>query len=304
MTARRTLAALALIASLACALPGAARTWEEVYPLQAQRTFTIADDGVTVWVTPAPPYDDEAEDTQESFRDSYEDATIVVQFPGAAPYHVPHDPYRSSPYGIRVGIGRMAPGDAAPTVLIAGYSGGAHCCATLQAVSLVDGVPVSALLPMKDGEPLDAFPRDLDGDGSREFRWIDGSLLYTFTSYASSWSVPRIYRLRRGEPVDVSREPGFAKLYRDYGKRALKACREGESESAGACAAYAYTMAVLGRPEEGIRTAAELAGEPSWYPIDCTVEWVDDGCPEGKERTFTGFEDALRWLMREHGYLP
>jgi hypothetical protein len=27
-------------------------------------------------------------------------------------------------------------------------------------------------------------------------------------------------------------------------------------------------------------------------------------CPEGKARQFTGFEDALRWSMRQNGYLP
>jgi hypothetical protein len=155
-----------------------------------------------------------------------------------------------------------------------------------------------------DGEPGGAFPEDIDGDGTRELEWIDNSLLYAFTSYAGSLPVPRIYNLRRGEFVDVTREPGFGPRIRDFAAEALAACRSAESENAGPCAAYAHAMALQGKAEEGIRTAVELAGEPSWYPIACTVEWTGDQCPEGKLRTFADFEEALRWIMREHGYLP
>jgi hypothetical protein len=299
MVARLVFPALAL----ALAAPAGATTWREVMPLQQQKTFTIAEDGVTVVVSPVPYPNDDAEAADEALDDSYEDVVVEVRFPGLPPYRVPKDEMRSSIYGVSVGIGRIAPGDAAPTVLLAGYSGGAHCCATTQAVSLVDGRPVLTTLPLMDGEPLDAFPQDIDGDGTRDFEWIDGSLLYAFTSYASSRPVPRIYNLRDGKLVDVSRDPKFAPRFRDFAADALAECRAQESENAGACAAYALAMAVQGKAEDGIRTAVSLAGEPSWYPADCLVEPVDDLCPEGKERTFTGFEEALRWLMREHGYL-
>lgn len=295
---------LALAAALAGAVPAQAQVWEQVFPLQRMQGFTIEGEGVTVKVTPPPPYPDDREVSDEEHAATYADAKITVQFPGLPIYEAPKDEYRSSPYGISVGIGRMAPDDVSPTVLIGGYSGGMHCCATLQAISLVDGSPVSTLLPMKDGEPVDAFPADIDGDGTRDFEWIDQSLLYAFASYAGSSPVPRIYNLRRAELVDVSREPQFAPLFRTFAAKALAACREEDSESAGPCAAYAYAMAVQGQAEEGIRTAVALAEEPLWYPHDCLAEYVDDRCPEGKERTFAGFEDALRWMMREHGYLP
>jgi hypothetical protein len=276
-------------AALALSAPAGGETWQEVFPLQEQKTLTIAGNGVTVTVTPAPSSEDEAADPQDSSRDGYEDATIEVRFPGLPPFHVPKDEFRSSIYGIRIGIGRMAPDDPAPTVLLAGYSGGAHCCATMQAVSLVDGRPVAISLPMKDGDPPSAFPHDVDGDGVREFEWIDGSLLYAFTSYASSWPVPKFYHLRDGELVDVSREPGFAPSFAAFAAEALAECRKQESENVGACAAHAYAMAMQGKAEQGIRTAVRLAGEPSWYPVDCLAEYVDDQCPEGEERTFAGF---------------
>jgi hypothetical protein len=268
------------------------------------KTFDIESEGVAVSVTPPPPYPEDREVSDEEHAATYADARITVQFPGLSSYQVPKDEYRSSPYGIRVGIARLNAGDTAPSVLLAGYSGGAHCCATTQVISLVGGQPVSTVLPMKDGEPLSAFPEDIDGDGARDFEWIDGSLLYAFTSYAGSWPVPRFYNIRAGELVDVSRRPGFAPRYRQFAEEALAACRSEESENAGPCAAYAYAMAIQGRAEEGIRTAVSLSGEPSWYPHDCLAEYVDDQCPDGQERQFTGFEDALRWIMREHGYLP
>lgn len=298
----RLLAALAAtFAFTGCA---EAKTWKQVYPLQDQKTFTIASEGVTVTVTPPPPYPDDEEVSDEEFQATYEDAAITVAFPGMAPFEVPKDRYRSSPYGISVGIGRMAPGDEAPTVLIGGYSGGAHCCATLQTVSLVDGKSVATILPMMDGEPVDKFPRDLDRDGTIDLEWRDDSLRYAFSSGAASWSIPRIYNLRRGAPVDVSRAPGFARIYREFAEDTLKECRSDEGERNGACAAYAYVRAIQGDAEDGVRTAVGLANDSDWYPYDCTVEYVDDRCPEGKERQFAGFEDALRWIMRKNGYLP
>ncbi|HEY6816300.1 MAG TPA: hypothetical protein VI168_12230 [Croceibacterium sp.] len=300
----RSVLLLPLLGSLSLAAPVEAKTWKQVYPLQKQRTFTIEGDGVSVTVTPPPPYPDDEEVSDEEFQATYEDAAITVTFPGLPPYAVPTDRYRSSPYGISVGIGFMARGDETPTVLIGGYSGGAHCCATLQAVSLVDGRPVSAILPMKDGEPVDRFPRDVDRDGTVDIEWTDDSLRYAFSSGAASWSLPRIYNLRHGLPVDVSRDPGFARIYRKFARDTLKECRSDEGERNGACAAYAYVRAIQGDSEDGIRTAVGLATDSDWYPYDCTVDYVDDMCPQGKERQFAGFEDALRWIMRKNGYLP
>ena len=294
---------LLLAFALCLSVPAGARTWKEVFPIPAQRTLTVASEGVTVLLTPQP-YPEETDGTEDELDDSYEDVIVEVQFPGLPPYRVPRDEARESIYGISVGIGRLASGDTAPVVMLGGYSGGAHCCTTLQVVSLVDGHAVTTGLPLRDGEIADSFPRDVDGDGTVDIRWSDDSLLYAFTSYAGSRAVPRFYNLRQGRLVDVSREGGFAREYRSFARKALRDCREDDVENSSACAAYAYALAIQGRAEEGIRTAAELANDPLWYPVDCTVQRVEDQCPEGKERAFTGFEDALRWLMRQNGYLP
>jgi hypothetical protein len=298
--------ALLALAALAMTVPAEARTWKQVHPLPAQKTLTVASEGVAVMLTPVP-YPDEAEDAEDGLPDGYEDVTIEVRFPGLPPYKVPWDAYRSSIYGISVGIGRMARGDAAPTVLLGGYTGGAHCCATLQVVSLVEGRPVTATLPKTDGVAMHRFPGDLDGDGTADIRWDDDGLQYQFASHAGSRSVPRVYNMAGGEAVNVSREPGFAPIFRDFARKTLKSCRKNTTPENGDCAAYAYAMANLGQAEEGIRTAATLARtpDPLWLPQDCSVEYDEDfNCPEGKAITFESFEPALRYLMRKHGYLP
>ena len=272
--------------------------WREVYPRDIfeprdSAPVIVANEGVTVTITPPPPLPDGGA--------SWEDAVIVVQFPGLAPYKAHQDESRESAFGISIGIGRMAEADPAATVLIAGYTGGMHCCATLQAVSLVDGEPGSVLLPRKDGELIDAFPDDIDG--VRDIRWQDDSLLYAFTSYAASWPVPRIYHLRRGELVDVSRTPSFARIYHDFASETLSECQDRQGgENAGACAAYAHAMAIQGEADNGILTAAALATRPSGSPSQCAAEFDEELC--SKRRAYAGFEKALRSTMRDHGYLP
>lgn len=298
--------AAALTAALAFTTAAGAKTWKQVHPLQEQKAFTIESEGVTVVVSPPPPCPGDCEVSDEEFAATYSDATITVHFPGAAPFVLPRDEYRSTPYGISVGIGRLGPGDAAATVLVGGYSGGAHCCATLQAVSLIDGNPVVETLPMMDGETMKRFPRDIDGDGIVDIRWTDDSLLYQFSSHASSWQVPRIYNMAHGKAVIVSREPRYAGVFRDFARDTLRACRRNTTPENGACAAYAYAMANLGQAEDGIRTATDLAQQPVplWLPQDCSVEYDENyECPEGKAITFDSFEPALRYLMQKNGYL-
>jgi hypothetical protein len=298
----RFTAALALAAALS--VPAGARTWKQVFPLQQQKVSTIASEGVTVTLTPPPPAPEDREVSDEEYDALYKDPTIVVTFPGLPPFEVPQDASRSSVYGISVGIGRMSRDDPAPTVLISGYSGGMHCCATLQIVSLVGGAPVVDRLPPMDGEPLDRFPSDIDGDGTRDIRWNDDSLLYQFASHAGSRQVPSIYAIKDGHAVDVSREARFASVYRRFARDTLTSCRRETHGENGECAAYAYAMALQGQAEQGIQTAAALVKTTTWLPSECTVALVEDQCPKGKERTFEAFEPALRWIMQKHGYLP
>lgn len=270
--------------------------------LEQQRATTLQAEGATVVVSP----------TTRSWRDDETGETaqvdavgITVTLPGQAPFALPYDEWRNEAYGEWVTILRLSKENAAPVAIVEGYSGGAHCCATFQMVALVDGKPKALTLPPIDGEPSASRPRDIDGDGVVDFLRQDDSFRYAFASGAGSWSPPAIWNLRSGEMVDVSAEPRFSRLWRDYAARTLKACRSDKYERNGACAAHAAAMARLGRAEDGIAAASRLAATESFFlPEGCKVDYVEDVCPAGQEITFAAFEPALRWFLRENGYAP
>jgi hypothetical protein len=229
---------------------------------------------------------------------------IVVTMPGLEPYVVPAAEGREDSYGLRVGIGKLARGDGRPAVIVEGYTGGAHCCVTFQLVTVVDGVVRTLPLDWVDGDFDTHFPRDIDGDGVVDIQRTDDSFLYAFASYAASWNLPIVYNLRGGALVDVTAEPRYTPLFRQFAARALAHCRKpNEPGRNGACAAYAGAMARLGRGEEGIGTAVAKAERSDWYPDDCTVAPVDYVCPDGKQREFSNFNQALRWFLKAHGYI-
>ena len=82
---------LVAAAAVALAAPAHGRTWEQVYPLQRQQTFSFEDQGVTVTVTPPPPAPEDRDISDEEFEATYKDATITVQFPALPLYRVQAD---------------------------------------------------------------------------------------------------------------------------------------------------------------------------------------------------------------------
>jgi hypothetical protein len=290
------LLAIALLALLALsALPARAQVWRKVEQPFKQDVVIVESDGATVRVE--RHWQGKGDDRQPVLA-------VVVKLPGLAPYRLAAGEAREDAYGLRIGIGRLARNDPRPSVIVEGYTGGAHCCTTFQLVTTVDGAPRTLPLDWKDGDFDEHFPRDLDGDGIVDIRRTDDAFLYAFTSYAASWNLPVYYNLRGGRLVDVTREPRFAPLFRDFAARTLAHCRDKSDPGRnGACAAYAGAMARLGRAEEGIRTAVTYAAVSDWYPDDCLVPLVEDACPAGKERKFASFKEALRWFLKQHGYI-
>lgn len=279
------------------ALPHAASasTWRTVNPLVDQKVATLRAEGVEVRLEPQSHV--EVVDGEE-----FEIGTVraTVTFPGADPFEVPVDEAVVPTHGLWVGVGKLARKDADPVVILTGYTGGMHCCVTFQLVTRQRGKIAVLDLPMMDGDPDTGFPRDIDGDGLADIRRADDSFLYAFTSYAGSWAPPRLWNLRQGALVDVSAEPRYAKFWQREAKKVGKYCRKGQ---VGACAAYAAAMARLGRAEDGIAEAIRNAPQADWLPEPCTVDYVNDECPEGKALVFSGFEEGLRWLLGQQGYL-
>ncbi len=198
---------------------------------------------------------------------------------------------------------RLDPASKAASVVMTSFSGGAHCCTEVQvATPSALGWTVSHLGSF-DNEPLMNAPRDLDGDGTPDLVIYDSRFAYAFDSYAGSVQPMRIYAVRRGVVVEVSREPRFRKALSADMAEAAKGCRE---HGNGACAAYVADAARLGRlPEAWAVMLKSYNRELAEFPDKtCDGRIAHGDCPKGHAGTIRDFPTALKLFITEMGYLP
>lgn len=288
-------ALFAAVLAVATAPAAHAEAWRNLNPLAKRQPVRLASEGVSVELVPQI-------ETHEADGETFEQASmrIAVTFPGRPPFVLPADEETLAHHGLGIGIARWARGDAQPAVLVVGFTGGMHCCVTTRIVTLGPAGPQVTTLPPADAAPETRLPRDVDGDGVRDLVRSDDRFLYAFTSYNASWPPPQIWNLAGGTLVDVSDAPRYAPLFRRFARRAWTECREGRP---GACAGYAAAEARLGNGEPALARAIAAAGTSDWLPEPCTVPLVEDACPDGYERRFADYAEALRWFLGEHGYL-
>jgi hypothetical protein len=263
---------------------------------ESREAVTVTGDGAEV--TLRPVRDDEDKDRI--------DVSTAIRIPGYPVVNVTEGAATSVHFERWIGIGRLAASDPAPSVLLAGFSGGAHCCATLQAIVPAGGSLRVIEFEAVDGEPDGAFPRDIDGDGIADIVRQDDSFRYAFASGAGSFSPPVVYNIQRGQIVDVSTRPSFRRMWEDYARDARSVCADrSEDDRNGACAAYVAAAARLGRYPHATREIETLArsGDDITLPTGCRAALIDGACPAGHEVTFDSFPSALRWFLRTHGYI-
>ncbi|MGE0748882.1 MAG: hypothetical protein AB7K86_26715 [Rhodospirillales bacterium] len=87
-----------------------------------------------------------------------------------------------------------------PLAVLASYSGGAHCCAGLQLVTLDGVAAVAADLALGHGDLPDADDLfvDADGDGQADIRAFDQTFAYWIVSFAESPFTPILLHWRDG----------------------------------------------------------------------------------------------------------
>lgn len=187
-----------------------------------------------------------------------------------------------------------------PELLYTDFSGGAHCCSSVVVIEPVAGGWRKVDMGAWDGE-FDALPQDLNGDGRADFVMVDESFLYTFAPYAGSEAPPRVLNAIDGRMVDVSAQPAYRHLYREYMGNTQAGCAEGDNS---ACAAYVAAAARVGRSDEAwALMLASHARDDDWeLPRACRIE--GDSCPDAHVVTFATFPEALQWFLGEAGYLP
>ena len=184
------------------------------------------------------------------------------------------------------------------------YTGGMHCCQQLRViVRSADGLKVVELGGY-DGAEF-GWPKDIDGDGIRDFVVSDDRFLYAFESYAASVAPPKVLNVIDGAVRDVSAEPRFAQVFVKAASSARKACT-GEDYPNGACAAWAAAAARLGALEAVWPVIlTEYRKEPAAWPDHCKVDRDADGqCPEGQLVEYRDYPTGLRAFLVETGYIP
>lgn len=238
--------------------------------------------------------------------DGAERTIVSIEVPGFKPFTRNLESTRAG-FDREIGIGRISATDEAPGVILQTYTGGAHCCTVVEVVRPIAGKLVSIEFEDAwDGESMSKFPEDLDGDGTVDFIAADDAFNYQFSSYAGSWSPPRILNVLDERVVDVSSHARFRSLFESFSRKARKACLDPDnSEPGGACAGYVASEVRLGRGNQAFDFVMKLPRslDSGDLPVGCDVPLADSRCPPYQEREFHTFAAALLWFLEEHGYV-
>lgn len=197
-------------------------------------------------------------------------------------------------------VTRLDAKDAVSQVLVSLFTGGAHCCSVVTVLESRDGEWRTYDLGSWDGD-TPVMPWDSDGDGVKEFHFVDQAFLYAFASYAESWAPPVIQKIADGRVQDVSKAAAYRSIYEQAAVSSRTACLE---KSNGACAAYVASSARSGRLDAAWAEMLNAYDQVSaWQlPTACRVR-TSGSCPTGAEMTFSTFPEALQWFLGEHGYI-
>jgi len=180
-------------------------------------------------------------------------------------------------------------------VIVKAFSGGAHCCTSLNIYTWNHNKFVKLETGYLDGEG-GAF-QDLDGDGKLEFITSDNSFFYRFSSYAASFPPSRIYALRNGKLENVTRryikhlKSQAWEMYQAF----LQVKKEGH-EINGILAGYVAQKALLGEFQQ------------AWEFMLANYDPTSDSglaIYEGDREVgrYPNFPTALKVFLIEQGYL-
>jgi len=202
-----------------------------------------------------------------------------------------------------VGVVQLDPKAARPAVLMQTFSGGAHCCTTLN-------------LAVLSGAAWRRYDLTFDGDARKEVVGAaagappllligDGSFDYAFASHAGSFLLQRAYAVRGGRLYDVSGEARMAARRRDAMSAALAGCSASGGERNGACAAYAAAASLLGKHAAAWRKVLTIYDRTgNVWPNGCRVDPENGGCPKRQVIVFKSYPASLAWFLWRYGYFP
>ena len=228
---------------------------------------------------------------------------VTVEAPGR-PLAAFEDSNVNLRFPVRLGFGSLDR-DGTPFLLVKSYSGGPHCCTNLAAAVVRPSKIQIVKMESWDGQPLESFPSDHDGDGSTDFILSDRVFLYAFDAYSHSWPPPRIMNVSGGEFADVSARPGFRDLFLEDMREARGRCLDPrEPHPDGFCAGYAASAARAGQLERAWAEIVKRRGPDSdWeLPPACENSREAIACPAAYRNGADTYLKALRAFLRKRGF--
>ena len=192
-----------------------------------------------------------------------------------------------------ISLVEMDSGNTTPEFFISRFSGGAHCCAEVHILDVVQGQWRIADGGRWDGSEI--VPDDADGDGEFEIVHGDDRFLYRYSCYACAAPPPRVFKLVAGTLADVTRSP----LYRPLDERGLPNFQQGcANHDNGACASYVAVASRLGRHDEAWKFMLEHYDRKSdWGLKDCALMDAKGGC--STEVQYKSYPDALEAFLQQ-----
>jgi hypothetical protein len=199
---------------------------------------------------------------------------------------------------VSVRIAEIDPGNANPEVVVAFYTGGAHCCSDTSVVtSSPDGSNWTTVdVGEFDGGPL--LASDIDGDGRYEFETRDNAFLYTFGCYACSEAPLQVIAVENGAVKTVTSDARFKPAHEAW----LKAMIGNVPDETPTVAGYVGEKILLGESKPAWDLMLAYYDKASDWGLEvCDHPLNQDGeCP-GQEVKLT-FPDALERMLNESGY--
>jgi hypothetical protein len=200
------------------------------------------------------------------------------------------------------GVGKLDPDNETDQVIFINDSAGNHCCAEISVLELVGEhwkeLTIGSFAEL--ASPTD-FPIDTDDDGTPDIVAVDDRFLGAFESFGVVFLPPKIFNLRSGLVLDVSKKAKFNKLYRADMEKVRQGCL---AHSNAACAAFVADASRVGLYDWAWQIMLSNYNVRSdWdLPSRCLATTVNGECPEGKDQKFANFPDALAWFLSDAGY--
>jgi hypothetical protein len=202
----------------------------------------------------------------------------------------------------RFGVGTLDPAIRTNQIIFTSDSDGNHCCTEVSVLELAaDGWKGLSIGSFSELNKLTDFPVDLDGDGVPDIIAVDDRFLGEFDGFGVVFLPPKVFNVRAGSVLDVSKETRFTNLYRADMEKAQKGCL---AHINAACAAFVADAFRAGVADWAWQIMLRnYDANNGWLPNVCLVAEVNLVCPEGKQRKFANFPDALTWFLNDGGYI-